>query len=273
MEKILVTTDLSVNSRPGIRFAMQLAKQRKAELIVLHVYYVLKATSWSAQTYKNYIEHTKQNLEKDMASFMKAVKRESNIPDVNFSTQLKHGIDTVESIMAFAATHGCSYICISTRGAGVIKQLFGTNTSELIRRSGIPVIAIPKTWRLKPIKNVLYAADFKGYSRELRKVVAFAGPINAQVEMLHLIRTDEEAPKIKLADEFKNNVNVSYRSIDIESTILENIDKVIKLEKPSVLVLFTHQHRTLIDRILFPGNAEEYCFDGKVPLLSFNKAE
>lgn len=37
MEKVLVTTDLSVNSLAGLRFAIQLATQRNLELLFLHV--------------------------------------------------------------------------------------------------------------------------------------------------------------------------------------------------------------------------------------------
>jgi len=273
MEKILVTTDFSTNSKPGIRFAMQLAKQRNAELIILHVFYVLKATSWSDTTYQTYFQRTEKKLQQDLASFMRAFKRAPNVPNVDFRVQLMHGIDTVESILVYAEKEAVSYICISTRGAGMIKKLFGTNTSDLIRHSDLPVIAVPKNWRLKPIEKVLYAADFKGYTRELRKVVAFAGPINARVDMLHLIRTDEAVPDIRLSKEFNDKVSVEYKQIDMESTILEGIDEVIKDQKPSVVVFFTHQNRSLMDRILFPGNAEEYCFYGNIPLLTFPKAD
>lgn len=277
MEKILVTTDLSVNSKPGIRFAMQLAKQRKAELIILHVFYVFKETSWSIKRYEDYIQRTREKLYKGLSSLMKSIRRASNIPKVAFQMELVHGMDTVKAIMSYAKDQDCAYICISTRGAGVIKKLFGTHTSELIIRSSIPVITIPKKWRLKPLKKVLYAADLKQYAEELRKVVAFASPIRAGVNMLHLIRTEETLPDRKLVEEslqkgVRYKVNVEYKKIGIENTVLEEIDEVIEEQSPSVLVLFTHQNRSFIDRILFPGNAEEYCFYGKVPLLTFNKA-
>ena len=272
MEKILVTTDLSANSRPGIRFAMQLAKQRKAELVILHIFYVIKATSWSDATYKAHLQRAKTILQKDLASFMKGLVRAPNIPEVNYCVELKHGIDTVGSIIAYARAQNCSYICISTHGAGVIKKLFGTHTSDLIRHADRPVISVPKTWRLKPIKKVLYAADFDGYSRELRKVIAFAGPINARVDMLLLIREDEPLPKVKLEKEFGDKVNLEYKRLNIESRVIEGIDEVVQEQKPSVLVLFTHQNRSFMDRLIFPGNADEYCFYGKIPFLSFHKA-
>jgi nucleotide-binding universal stress UspA family protein len=109
MEKILVTTDLSANSKPGIRFAMQLAKQRNAELIILHVFYVLKATSWSDTTYKTYFKRTEKKLQKDLASFMRAIKRAPNTPKVSYRIELEHAMDTVESILAYAEKEAITY--------------------------------------------------------------------------------------------------------------------------------------------------------------------
>ncbi|MBL0235932.1 MAG: universal stress protein [Saprospiraceae bacterium] len=49
MNKILATTDLSTNSKAGLRFAMQLADQLKCELIFYYAIEVLKPISWSSQ--------------------------------------------------------------------------------------------------------------------------------------------------------------------------------------------------------------------------------
>ena len=47
MEKILVTTDLSDKSKAGLRFAIQLASQRKFDLTFFHSYNILIPTSWN----------------------------------------------------------------------------------------------------------------------------------------------------------------------------------------------------------------------------------
>nr|WP_294943402.1 universal stress protein [uncultured Mucilaginibacter sp.] len=276
MEKILVTTDLSVNSKPGIRFAMQLAEQRDAELIVLHVFYVLKATSWSAETYNHYVKKTKENLEEELAAFLRSIQRATNVPKIKCQVALKHNTNVVTEVMAFAKENDCAYICISTRGAGIIKKIFGTHTSDLITHSPIPVISVPNKWRLKPINKVSYATDLMDYDAELKKVVAFAQPVKAKVDMLYLTRLNEILPDKELIEkslkkETGYRVNVSCKRINIENTVLEEIDDVLELNKTSVLVLFTHQHRKFLDRVVFPGNAEQYCFYGKVPLLTFNK--
>lgn len=54
MEKILVTTDQSVNSKAAIRFAIKLASQRKAQLTILHVYHLLKPFKWTDHAFAAY---------------------------------------------------------------------------------------------------------------------------------------------------------------------------------------------------------------------------
>ena len=56
MTKILVTTDLSANSKAGIRFAAQLALKTGADLVFYNVIGVMKPTSWSDKKYKSYAE-------------------------------------------------------------------------------------------------------------------------------------------------------------------------------------------------------------------------
>jgi nucleotide-binding universal stress UspA family protein len=65
MEKILVTTDQSSNSKAAIRFAIQLAKQRKAELIILHIYHNIKPFSWSERIFEEYEDTFKKKSQKN----------------------------------------------------------------------------------------------------------------------------------------------------------------------------------------------------------------
>ncbi|MCQ6959182.1 universal stress protein [Mucilaginibacter aquariorum] len=277
MEKILVTTDLSLNSKSGIRFAMRLAEQRNAELIVLHVFAVSRSASWTSGKYKEHIAQQKEEQAKRLAAFTRHIERTSKIFKLRYRILAEHGMDTVACILRCTRRYRATFICISTHGARAIKKMFGTHTSELILQSAIPVITVPSNWRQKAFSKILYATDMTDYHRELKKVVAFARPVKATVTMLHLLYKDQPIPdddmaEKTLAKEAHYPVKLMYRKMNIENTIIEEIDDVIAVIKPSILVLFTHQDRSAFDRMLFPGIAEEYCFCGNIPLLTFKKS-
>lgn len=74
-------------------------------------------------------------------------------------------------------THGC---------AGLQKFLFGSNTSNMVSKSPIPVLAIPEEYRFRPIKTLLFASDLKNFKVELKRVTSFAKDIGVAVKILHL---------------------------------------------------------------------------------------
>lgn len=276
MEKILVTTDQSANSRSAIRFAIKMAKARKAELLILHVYHLIKPFKWSESAFAEYKEKFNKQTTDELTRFIAQVYKSINEPEIKYKLILHDGLDVPEGIMKSAKKHNCAYICISTRGAGTFKKIFGTNTSQLITHATIPVISVPSTYRFKEIKHLLYATDMTNYEVELEKVVAFARPINAWVEMMHISYPDAfvydtELMEDTLAKKANYKIQVHQRKRDITNTLLEDIDAALKASKASLLVLFTHQSRSMFEKVIFATNAQNYSFHGRVPLLTFNK--
>jgi nucleotide-binding universal stress UspA family protein len=278
MEKILVTTDQSTNSKAAIRFAIKLARQRKAELIILHVYHLLKPFKWSDHAFAAYTDTFRKKTVEELTAFIAGTYHEIHETEISYQLVLVSNIDVADGIMDYASKHNCSYICISTRGAGTLTKIFGTHTAKLISRSAAPVLGIPSSYHLKEIKHILYASDMTDYENELKKVVDFARPIHASIEMMHIsypyeFAFDKELVEAALQKKTDYKVSILTPERDITRTLLEDIDKALKLDKPSLLVLFTHQSRSMFEKLFLPSNAVDYSFYGKTPLLTFNKME
>lgn len=276
MEKILVTTDLSANSKAALRFAFQLAKLRKAELIVIHVYHLVKPFKWTENTFAEHTESFRKKTIEELSSFVAGIYHDLDDGEINHQFALVSNTDVVDGIIEYAVKRHCAYICISTRGAGSFSKIFGTHTGNLITHSAVPVLCIPSSYRLKELKHVLYATDMTDYERELEKVVAFARPIKATVEMMHIsspyeFAFDKKIMEATLKKKTNYSISILTRERDITNALLEDIDEAIKISKPSLLVLFTHQSRSIFEKLLFPSNAQDYSFYGKIPLLTFNK--
>ncbi len=278
MEKILVTTDQSANSKAAIRFAIKLAKQRKAELIILHIYHLLKPFKWGDHAFMEYTDRFRKKTEEEMSAFIAGIYHDIDEAEIRYQLVLVSNIDVVDGILDYANRHHCTYICISTRGAGALTKIFGTHTAKLITRSAVPVLCIPSTYRLKELKHILYASDMTDYENELKKVVDFARPVHASVELVHISYPyefvfDRKLMEATLKKKADYDVGIVNRKRDITQALLEDIEDAINASKPSLLVLFTHQSRSLFEKLLFPSNAADYSFYGKIPLLTFNKME
>jgi nucleotide-binding universal stress UspA family protein len=198
------------------------------------------------------------------------------VPATGYRLELVNKIDTVDSIISFAQKESANYIIISTRGAGTLKKLYGTNTSSLISKSPLPVICVPSSCRVKPVSKLLYASDMTNYEQELKQVVSFARPINATIEMLHVaypfeLILDKQLAEQSLSKKVGYGVNLHYTGHGGGAPLMALIGAAIKISKTDLLVMFTNQERSFFERVFLSSSAQTYSFNAKVPMLSFKK--
>ncbi|WP_431209512.1 hypothetical protein ACQ86N_25505 [Puia sp. P3] len=165
---------------------------------------------------------------------------------------------------------------MSTSGAGRMRRIFGTHTGNLITHSEVPVLAVPAGYRTRPVKRLLYAGDMVNYEYEMKKVVArlktpqrcrTPPPLTEGGE----ITTDESTTEKVFRQQFGYPVRVHFRPLDQLLSFQKNLDKQINSLRPSIVVLFTDQHRSLLDYFISPSRAERVSFALRTPLLVFPK--
>jgi hypothetical protein len=106
--------------------------------------------------------------------------------------------------------------------------------------------------------------------------VAFARPLGAEIKILHLSRPNEVVPDDKTVNgQLKDR---SCKTMDLEidesragQSLLANMQRHIRRLRPSLIVMFTNQHRNFFQRITFPSKTEKVSFTTRIPLLSFHK--
>jgi nucleotide-binding universal stress UspA family protein len=277
MKKILVPTDFSANSESGVRFAIHWASEQKLELVFIHILHILRPISWSDSYFEKYAEQEEKMCRAKLENFIAGIYINMNAKPGNHSFLIIQGYSADVSILDYCRTNkDIDYICISTRGAGRFNKLFGTNTSNLVTKSTIPVLAIPGTYEASDIKTVLYASDFHNNPAELKKVVDFALPFKATIEVLHFtwpdeITFDEKSIEAAFKKEYEYDLKMHFEKNDAAHSLVENLQNQIRIRNPSVVIMFTNQERTLFQRIFFSSKTEELSFHLKVPLLVFNK--
>ncbi len=276
MKKILVTTDLSANSKSAIRFALQLASQTKCDLVFYHIFEGVENNIWNPKFGNKNVKSTHDiNLEK-LNKLVLSVYSECNIPAKKIKCVSETGIDVNSMINSYAKKNSMNYICIATRGGGVIKKIIGTNTSLLIQNSPVPVIVIPKGYKVKPINSILYSSDLANLKVELAEVKKFAKPLLAEINVFnydYLADVEEIKTKLdKIALKHKSaGVNFYFKKMKIENTIATHLQADASKTKPSILVLFTKQNKNWYERLFLRQNTKEITFDTKTPLLILRK--
>lgn len=275
-QKILVTTDLSKNSKAGIRFAIQLSLQQQSKLIFYHVMHAPMPTSWSQKQYMQYVAEKIEETQSELETFVGSVYRQMGLTSGNIECVVEFKPFVDSAIIDYAISRQVSFICMSTRGAGLIRRILGTNTSEVLLKSPIPVLAIPHNYRRSQISNVLYASDLTALSDELRQVKKFVRASNSKLSVIHyhsLLEAPEAQRKFNRFAKKYASPRLQFRleEYNIEHSMADQLKMAVEKFKPSVLALFTRQDRTLFERLFPQSNSAKVSFDVKKPILVFPK--
>lgn len=276
MQKILVTTDFSANSKSGIRLAIQFASQSPCELVFYNVFEGVEDNFWNPKKGDNKANSMHDIRLEKLKKFVSDVYKAINKRPGKFTCIVETGIDTINIIQNYAKKNKFDFICISTRGGGILKKILGTTTSSLIQHSSVPVIAVPKLYRMKPIKEIWYSSDLANLKSELLIVQNFAKLFKAKVHVYHydyMIELDEVLTKLNkiAAKHVTKGTYFHFEKMEIENTISDHLQKDIKKHKPDVVVLFTKQNKSWYERLFLRHNTEEVTFDSKTPLLILRK--
>ena len=147
IQKILAPTDLSDLSCVGVRYALEMARELSAEVIVQHV--VPVGDDWVAP-------HTQPGPVRDLLA------NETAALDKFLADKLGYDLNLVEvrkrvefgaatpNIVEMAEREGVDMIIMATHGrTGLDHMLLGSVAEKVVARAGCPVLVIPATDRKK----------------------------------------------------------------------------------------------------------------------------
>jgi nucleotide-binding universal stress UspA family protein len=276
MKKILVTTDFSANSKAGIRFAVQMSEQENCELTFFHSCHIVQSATAEHKSFSSFEKSEILKFRNKLEQFVNSVYKSMNVAPGKIHYAISSSFITDSNIMKYADDHEFDFICISRSGSGKAKKLFGTNTSNLIMHSKVPVIAVPSTYRRKKISSVLYASDLANLNAEIKTVLAFSKPLGGRAELLHFNYPSDYQNNTNIIEEAigkysKEHITYRLENIDISMNLVANMKQVISKIKPSVLVMFTNQHQNFFEKLFLSSSTADYSMESSVPLLVFRK--
>jgi len=283
MSTILVPSDFSKNATDALCYAISLCKQMNSELIVFHcshisAYALSTATSETQMTHllKEDEEHKMEKL-KEQVSLAYQQQLNSKVPD-STRCMVSYNPMLVEKTLEIAKNNNVDLIVMGTHGAtGITKFFFGSNTSIMIAKSDIPVMAIPENYQYNPLQQIVFASDLENLSSELAQIVPFAQSAESEIKVLFMdYGIDTEHTKINRAEAVIENtpykkIKLEVQKATIETSLVGQVKKYISLNKPDCLVMFARE-RSLWDRLFFKGSkTEDISTAMSIPLISFKK--
>jgi len=253
----------------------------KYKVVVFHCVHETPYTLIKAQTETEMEllirKDEKENILKLKQQVEKAYSN-SELPGIpgNIIYKAEYNPIFVEKTIEVAKKHNSQLIVMGTHGASGIKKIFfGSNTSIMISKSDIPVLAIPEKYNYKEIKTFLYASDLENISTELNRIIEFAKILKAQIDVLHIdYGLDYNNENLNKAKEVIKKAR--YKKIKLilqtadEKPLLKQIKGYLETHRQQCFVMFTKE-RSFWNKIIIGSKTEDISTALVLPLLSFKK--
>lgn len=199
MKKFLVPTDFSETSKNAAKYAAQMAAGIPgAKVILINI-----SDKFTAGSDSSPLTETKKDRRTILQLALAHVAEEMrSLANVEIEFVIEEGTSLVETLDRYVRHQGINMIVMGITGASRLEQLFiGSNTLDMVDAGVCPVMIIPPDAQYRPIKNVLFASDFKDVETTVPTV-----PVKSVLDLfkasLHIVNVDSEH-YVDITDEYK----------------------------------------------------------------------
>lgn len=279
MKNILILTDFTIRSINAAEYAVHLAIQSKANIILCNV--LEATTSFADNTQMSWpvIEHSALKDESiwDLTILDKRLKKiisESDAPfkpDINFLSESGFLSEVTNRIIR---ERNVEMVVIgSHKSSAFARLIFGSHTHILLDKLNCPILLVPINSKFKGINQIIYATDQSfDDSKVIDYLIKLAEPFHASVLVNHISKTGEnlEGQGISMGDIPENSIDTSSSPVYFNTIKGHNVKRsLIKMIDAGEvdLVTLVHKHYDLFTQIFHNSISKHIADSTEVPLL------
>lgn len=294
MKKILVPTDFSPNANKALDFAVQIAKQAKAEIILVHACDLIDTIFKDHQTM--YEEHNQTIIEKANENLSLLKKSIEDTEKISVNVKIYNG-DITDSILQASEETTADFIVIGTRGeTKLTEHVFGSTTSKLLGKTKVPLMVVSplSEWDIsvnllaetipgEDAKSapdaILFATNYFEENKELlNPIVDVARLFSSTIHVAVFVDTDvaeayDYVYNIGELNHYIEFLKKTYPDVLFKGELLEGADFESTVEKYNdkngvdMIAMITYP-KTFWDRLLKKNVTKDIAFNSKIPVMA-----
>lgn len=279
LKNILVPTDFSRHALVAARYAGQMAQHLGWSIHLIHAYTPFSSSFANERFNQEILDHETEKAQTNMEAFRDELSQE--FPDLEIATSCLTGM-LGEVLPAIAGQRKNELIVMGTKGASGLKYvILGSNTFEIIRKSPIPVLAVPETpvafqWETIGLLSNLKQSEIGA----LQSAIAAVGPPKKLV-LLHLFEKDSYRDKDDLTswkDHIRDRVKIdeiSYKMqnlvnrMDVWEDFSDYVFNMVESENVDVLVV-TQERKSFLTKLFSRSLVKAIAHQLTVPVFFHN---
>jgi nucleotide-binding universal stress UspA family protein len=282
MKTLLISTDFSTVATHAAEYGYHLAKQIKADVILCNAVTVpaevpqAGVVVWPAEEYDVLMEESKNEI-KHLKHRLQSSDSEDNFePSVTYINESGAVSEVVDTIIA---GHQVDMVIMGTHGSsGFNHFFFGDHSRTMIDHTNKPLLLVPPSATISPVKKIAFATDLKRPEKDLEFIydlIPLARQLDAEILLTHVF--DEQFQPSESQDWIKQYLvdlsnkadypHIFYRLIKNSRT--ENgLDWLCEHGHVDLLVMVHHQ-RSFFDGLFNGSHTKKMADHLRIPLLVF----
>ena len=267
---LLVPVDFSPCSQNALHYSIALAREINAKLYVLHSYRLTKpfgrvspGTSLSIR----------DELEADTQTKFDSLKTTiGNNPGVEIEYIVDIGFAS-DTITSNAQEYGIDLIIMGTKGNGMIHQVFGSTTLNVIKHSDCPVLTVPSNVSYSGMSEIAIASDYahRHEIKTFKTLKDLSQNLNSHLHVLTLnssirVTDDEiESGEMKLNKFFpEHDLHYHFKSAN---GIEKGLNSLVEQLKADVLVLIP-RNREVFGKMFGKSVTKNLILHSSLPIMA-----
>ena len=261
--KILCPVDFSDHSKKALHYAIDLSNKINAKLHIVSAFPIID----NANSLTNVDSILEEKYSQDMKELFNGIMPFVKTDSIPTSSIYKGSPEQV--IEEYVKKHDIDLVVMGTQGINSVRTLFfGSTTKRIVKKSKVPVLAIPDKIDGELFsKNLLLALDNKilDDGRIFDFPVTLAKTLGVKIDIIHSNKEEEVIP----FDPFIS----SYLEEHMGEVILTDKDDPVKVIKEYSesgnygMVIMVKRTRSFISRLLLDSNSAVEVEIINIPLL------
>lgn len=217
MKTILVPTDFSNNAFKALIYAAHLAKAIEAKILLLNAY---QAPTASSNVMINFTDILEEDSKKDLDKTINKLKAVEELSGVEIEGVSVYGFLT-EAIAKVEAKNDIDLVIMGTAGASNLSnRLFGSNTTDAIKNTKLPLLVIPRDTEYKEWKNITFASNIQKDKNDcpFKPLTNLVKLIDTHLHIVTVVENESEIDK----DDIKNRIDNKLQGILYDVNVIEN---------------------------------------------------
>lgn len=274
MKTILVPTDFSIPADYAVHYAMKLAKEFGASIILYHSFIPFESGFYPlAQSKKENME-VENNLIKRLAKIKDELLKSNK--NILVSIHVDRGPESLR-LVEFCKNKKIDLIVMGTKGASGLKEVvIGSFTADTMTKAPCPVLAIPQNCKFKMPEIITFASDYhKKDIQSIRFLLKWNELFKAKINILHI--DDGGRPPVSEEELFRSykreienqcdDISLSFQHIegkDISKAILQ----ITQSDKTDILVLSPIRREGIWARLFHKSITKSTAYHIRIPVLT-----